>query len=107
MDRERGSHPSSVCILLFTPTPHKPGKTRVRSEELWAGGGGGGRLLSQLEGRATHSHSNAYVVGDEGHYTGDAFRTSDGAECGFIRTIYSITTTEREQWDFCVVIFRK
>lgn len=69
MDRERESHPSSVCILLFTPKPHKPGKTRVGSEEL------GGGLLSELEGRATHSHSTAYV-GDEGHYTGDAFRTS-------------------------------
>lgn len=44
MDRGRESHPSSVCILLFTPKPHKPGKTRVGSEELGGGVGWGGAV---------------------------------------------------------------
>lgn len=99
MDGERESHPSSVCTLSFTPKPHKPGNTRVRSEEL----GGGGGLLSELEGRATQSHSNAYVGGMKA-ITQVMHSGRATAKCGFIRPIYSITATERQQCD-CASLF--
>lgn len=47
MDRERESHPSSVCILLFTPKPHKPGKARVGSGELGEWGLGGVKRIGR------------------------------------------------------------